>query len=65
MDILAIAALCYVAIGVVLFAHPPAPACPDDFDWRRQLGVFGATLPEVLLWPVALWCFARAAFNRD
>ena len=28
---------------------------PDDFNWRRQAGVFRASLPEVLAWPVALW----------
>ena len=65
MEMLATAALCYVAIGAALFAHPPRRAGPQDFDWRRQIDVFRATFAEVMLWPVALYCFARAAMYRD
>jgi len=50
-------ALMYVAVGAAFFAHPAAPALPDDFDWRSQIGVFRTTLPAVLGWPLALWRF--------
>jgi len=46
MDILLTAVLCYLAIGAAFFAHPASPAMPDDFNWRRQAGVFRASLPE-------------------
>ena len=59
MDILVTAALCYLAIGAAFFAHPPSPVMLDDFNWRRQAGVFRASLPEVLAWPVTLWRFCR------
>ena len=60
MDILLTAVLCYLAIGAAFFAHPPSPAMPDDFNWRRQAGVFRASLPEVLAWPMTLWRFCRS-----
>ena len=59
MDILAILALCYLAVGAVLYAHPGIPALPEDFDWRRQIGVFRSTLPEVVAWPLGLWRSGR------
>jgi hypothetical protein len=59
MEILATLALLYLAIGAAFFAHPVSPAVPDDFHWRSQIGVFRASLPEVLGWPVTLWRFAR------
>ena len=55
MEILLTGVLVYIAIGVACFAHPASPALPDDFNWRSQIGVFRATLPEVMGWPVALW----------
>ncbi len=58
METLVLLALAYVAIGAACFAHPAAPAVPDDFHWRKQMGVFRNSLPEVLSWPVALWRFA-------
>ena len=65
MEIFLTSALVYIAIGAAFFAHPASPALPDDFHWRSQIGVFRATLPEVLAWPVALWRFGRACFGRD
>lgn len=65
MHLLVIAVLFYLAVGAAFFSHPPSPALPDDFHWRGQLAVFRATLPEVLLWPVALWHFALACLGRD
>ena len=59
------AALVYLAVGAAFFAHPPNPARPDDFDWRNQIDIFRATLPEVLAWPVALWRFGRSCFGPD
>jgi hypothetical protein len=59
MEILVTAALCYFAIGAAFFAHPTSPAVPNDFHWRSQIGVFRASLPEVLAWPVTLWRFCR------
>lgn len=58
MEILVTSALCYVAIGAAFFAHPASPAEPNDFHWRSQIGVFRATLPEVVVWPLTLWRFA-------
>lgn len=60
MQILAILALCYVAVGAVLFAHPAAPAVPEDFNWQRQIEVFRASLPLVMAWPLCLWRLGRA-----
>ena len=60
METVFICVLAYIAFGATLFCHPPAPARPNDFDWRNQIGVFRATLPEVLCWPLALWRFAFA-----
>jgi hypothetical protein len=60
METFFIFALAYLALGAVLFSHPPAPARPDDFHWRNQVGVFRSSLPLVLGWPVALWRFALA-----
>ena len=48
MEIIITAVLVYVAIGAACFAHPASPALPDDFHWRNQIGVFRATLSEVL-----------------
>jgi uncharacterized protein (DUF1684 family) len=60
METPAIIALVYIAIGAVFFAHPPVPATPEDFHWRRQLAVFRANLVDVLVWPLTLWeRFAR------
>jgi hypothetical protein len=64
MEILATTILCYVAIGAAFFAHPASPAVADDFHWRNQIGVFRATLPEVLAWPLSLWRFAIHFANR-
>lgn len=57
--------LLYVAIGAALFAYPASPALPDDFDWRNQLGVFRASLLEVLAWPLVLWRRGGTPFGRD
>ncbi len=65
MEVLATAALVYVAIGAAFFAHPASPALPDDFDWRNQVNVFRATLADVLGWPVALWRFGKSCFGPD
>ena len=65
MHILVMAVLCYLAVGAAFFSHPASPALPDDFHWKNQLGVFRATLPEVLLWPVALWRFGRTCLGGD
>lgn len=65
MEILLTAALVYVAIGAVCFAHPASPALPDDFHWRSQIGVFRETLPDVFAWPLALWRFGRTCAGRD
>ncbi|HLY44642.1 MAG TPA: hypothetical protein VKQ73_03610 [Stellaceae bacterium] len=59
MYILVTALLCYLAIGAACFAHPASPALPGDFHWRRQLGIFRATLPDVLCWPARLWLSGR------
>jgi hypothetical protein len=55
MEIPAIIALIYLAIGAGIFTLPPVPATPDDFHWRRQIDVFRANLVDVLIWPIALW----------
>jgi hypothetical protein len=60
METLFIFAIGYVALGAALFSHPPAPAQPDDFHWKNQIAVFRASLPIVLIWPVALYRFALA-----
>ena len=65
MEILITVALVYVAIGAAAFAHPASPALPDDFHWRTQVGVFRATLPEVLAWPLGLWRFGLTCLGRD
>jgi hypothetical protein len=64
MEYLVTAILGYLAIGAACFAHPASPALPDDFHWRRQIGVFRTTLPEVMAWPLTLWRFAAALANR-
>jgi hypothetical protein len=64
MEILVTAALCYLAIGAAFFAHPASPAVPNDFHWRSQVGVFRASLPEVLAWPRSLWRFCRTLGNN-
>lgn len=60
MEQIVLLALMYLAIGAVLFAHPPEQG-PDleGFGWRGQLATFLTTLPEVLAWPLALWRFGR------
>jgi len=65
MEILLTAVLVYVAIGAACFAHPSSPALPDDFHWRSQIGVFRATLPEVLAWPLTLWRVGTSCLGRD
>jgi hypothetical protein len=65
MDIFFTAVLCYLAIGAAFFAHPASPATPNDFNWKSQVGVFRATLPEVLFWPVSLWRFSRTCLGLD
>ena len=60
METLFLFALGYLALGAALFSHPPAPAQPDDFHWKNQIGVFLGSLPEVLVWPLALYRFALA-----
>lgn len=65
MEFILTAVLVYIAIGAACFAHPASPALPDDFHWRNQIGVFRATLPEVLAWPLALWRFGAACFGRE
>ena len=64
METLVILSLAYLAIGAAFFAHPVSPAGPDDFHWRRQIGVFRDSLPEVLGWPMALWRFADRFSGR-
>jgi hypothetical protein len=62
MEIVATLTLFYLAVGAALFAHARYPGMPQDFDWRSQIGIFRATLPEVLAWPVTLW---RLRYDRD
>jgi hypothetical protein len=65
MEFILTAVLVYIAIGAACFAHPASPALPDDFHWRNQIGVFRATLPEVLAWPLTLWRFGAACLGRQ
>jgi hypothetical protein len=65
MEVLVTSTLVYLAIGAAFFAHPASPAGPADFHWRRQIGVFRATLPEVALWPLTLWRFGRSCLGQD
>ena len=65
MEFVLTAVLVYVAIGAACFAHPASPTLPDDFHWRNQIGVFRATLPEVLAWPLALWRFSAGCLGRE
>lgn len=65
MEILVMSALCYLAIGAAFFAHPASPAIAEDFHWQAQIGVFRATLTDVLAWPLALWRFGRDCLGRD
>jgi hypothetical protein len=58
METPVILALVYLAVGAACFAHPPAPATPDDFHWRRQIDVFRSNFRDVLVWPLALWLWA-------
>jgi len=60
METVFLCTLGYLALGAALFSHPPSPARPDDFHWKNQLGVFRASLPAVLVWPLALYRFASA-----
>lgn len=57
METPVILALVYLAIGAACFAHPPAPATPDDFNWRRQIDVFRGNFLDVVIWPLALYRF--------
>ena len=65
METLLVLVLVYLAIGATCFSHPASPAEPNDFHWRTQIGVFRATLPEVILWPVTAWRFGRACLGVD
>ncbi len=65
MEMLALSVLIYVAIGAAFFAHPASPALPDDFHWRSQIGVFRASLPAVLGWPLTLWRFGQTCRGQD
>lgn len=58
MEIPAIVALVYVAIGAAIFAHPPFPLTPRDFHWRRQIDVFRRNFRDVMIWPLALCLLA-------
>ena len=49
METPAIIALIYLAIGAGIFAHPPMPAAPGDFHWRRQIIVFRSNFRDVLI----------------
>jgi hypothetical protein len=60
METAIVLALAYFATGAALFAHPRYSGDPDDFHWRRQVGVFLDTLPAVLVWPIVVWRLARA-----
>ena len=60
METVFICVLAYLALGAALFSHPAAPAQPNDFHWKNQIGVFLGSLPEVLAWPLALYRFALA-----
>jgi hypothetical protein len=60
METPVIIALVYLAVGAAFFAHPSAPATPDDFHWRRQIDVFRDNWREVFVWPLALWQWLAA-----
>lgn len=62
MEFVVTLVLFYLAVGVALFAHPPYPGAPNDFDWRTQRAIFRATFIEVLAWPLALF---RLCAERD
>lgn len=62
METIVLLVLFYLAVGAALFAHSSYPGVPNDFDWRNQIAIFRATLPEVLAWPLALW---RLCYDRD
>jgi hypothetical protein len=55
METPAIIALIYLAVGAAIFTHPPMPAAPGDFHWRRQMTVFRDNFRDVLIWPLALY----------
>ncbi|HWD59229.1 MAG TPA: hypothetical protein VG308_13160 [Stellaceae bacterium] len=55
MEIPAIIALIYLAIGVAIFAHPRSPMTPHDFHWRVQVDVFRRNFRDVMIWPLALY----------
>jgi len=55
METPVIIALVYLAVGATIFAHPPSPATPKDFHWRRQIAVFRDNWRDVFIWPLALW----------
>ncbi|HTW51299.1 MAG TPA: hypothetical protein VME45_05325 [Stellaceae bacterium] len=55
MELPAVVALIYVAIGVAIFAHPRRPFTPHDFHWRRQIAVFRSNFRDVMIWPLALY----------
>ena len=59
METLVEFALVYIAVGAVLFALIHGEALPCDFHWRNQASAFRDSLPEVLVWPLALWRFCR------
>jgi hypothetical protein len=65
MEILITSALLYLAVGATCCAHPASPSTPDDFHWKNQVAVFRATLPDVLLWPAALWRLGRGWGGRS
>ena len=60
MQIAAILALMYLALGVAFFAYPRGRATPDDFSPLGQIAVFCDTLPLVLTWPIAVWRLVAA-----
>jgi hypothetical protein len=65
MEILANLILFYFAVGAAFFAHPAGQAVPNDFDWRHQIRIFRATVPEVLAWPVTLWRLCQTDLPPD
>jgi hypothetical protein len=65
METLVELALIYLAIGAVLFALIPGQALPSDFHWRNQAVAFRDSLPEVLVWPLALWHVFRNGCSFD
>jgi hypothetical protein len=62
MEFFSMLILFYFAVGAALFAHPPYPGVPNDFDWRTQSAIFRATFIDVLAWPLALF---RLCADRD